>query len=61
MEVMKKTDTLSREYTTMFNGITDTISDLKKTVNALNQQIAGLEDLQKTAEEIYISREEDIA
>ena len=61
MEVIEKRDTLSKEYTTMFNGITDTITDLKKTVNALNHQIAGLEDLQKTAEKKYISREEDIA
>ena len=54
----KRTD-LSPEYLVLWNGVTDQISDLRKTVAELNDQIESLEDLQKVAEELYVNRRED--
>ena len=63
MNIASKTDNkrtdLSPEYLVLWNGVTEQISDLRKTVAELNGQIESLEDLQKVAEELYVNRCED--
>lgn len=50
---------ISKEYSVLFNAITDTIDELYKAVNLINRAVNLLISAQIDAEEIFIEAEGD--